>query len=86
MVKKTNENQSFEVEIFVVDWLQDIVVKWGGGVVVICTLIVLLCIGCSCSGYHIHISRCMVLDDDVVSEWRELKCLTPLELLLRKFS
>lgn len=78
-------NQPFEVEIVVVDWLQSVVVKWGGGVVVLCTLIVLLCIGCACSVYHIHISRCTILDGDI-SEWRDLKCLTPSELLLRKFS
>lgn len=69
-----------------VDWLQCIVVKGGGVVVVICTLILLLCIGCACSVYHIHISRCTIMDDDDISVWRDLECLTALELLLRKFS
>lgn len=61
-------NQPFEVEIFVVDWLQSIVVKWGGCVVVFFCTLILLCIGCACSVYHIHVSRCTILDDDDISE------------------
>lgn len=69
-----------------VDWLQSIVVKGGRG----CsgysyTFVLLLCIGCAYSVYHVHISHRTVTDDDY-SVWRDWECLTPLELLLRKFS
>lgn len=51
---------------------------------VICTLIVLLCIGCACSVYHIHISRCTILDDDDISEWGVLKCPHSIRALAKK--
>lgn len=44
----------------------------------------LLCIGCAYAVYHVHISHCTVSDDDD-SVWRDWECLTPLELLLRKY-
>ncbi len=42
--------------------------------------VLLLCIGCACSVYDVHTSRCTVVDDDDDDDsvWRDWECFTPL--------